>query len=531
MFLKRLLSVLGAAALSTALIAPAAIAQTTPKHGGTLVATWGGMEPQALFVPAGGGSSPAFTATKVFERLVKMERDLSFSPVLALSVTPSADFKTYTVKLRPDVKWHDGKPFTAEDVAFSAMEYWKPIAIGVAFKSLQAAKVVDPLTVELQFSDPMAEFALKARLADWALVIPKHVYAGSNIITNAANNQPVGTGPYKLKSWTRGSHVEFVKNEGYWDHNLPYLDRLIIRYWRDPASRAAALEAGELDIATFNPVPAPDLPRLTKTGKIVVDKHGYENSAWVSTIEFNTRNEVTGKRDVRRALMHAINKQFIANTVYYKLAKPADSVVVSGNAQFYTGDVDKYAFDPKLAGELLDKAGYPVKADGSRFTVTLVAAAWFEENARLGQYVKQALEDVKVKVNLVVADRPTALKRIYTDYDYDIALSNNAQAMELIPQVTRFYTSDSIIKGAAFRNATGYSNPEVDKTVDALAIEPDPAKRKVLAAEFQKMVTADAPILPLVEIDSVTVARSDVKNHSNAANYMNESWADIWLDR
>jgi len=527
---RKLLSALVmAGSLALGAWAAGAGAQETPRRGGTVVATWGGMEPQALFVPAGGGSSPAFTSTKILERLIRMERDLSFSPVLALSVTPSDDFKTYTIKLRPGVKWHDGKDFTAEDVVFSAMEYWKPIAIGVAIRSLESATAVDPLTVVFKFGSPMAEFALKSRLADWALVLPKHLYGGTNIITNPANNAMVGTGPFKLKAWTRGSFVEYVKNENYWNKSLPYIDRLVIRWWRDPASRAAALETGELHIAAFNPIPAPDHPRLLKTGKFVIEKRGFENSAWVSTIEFNTRRPTTAKPEVRRALMHAIDRQFIADTVYYKLAKPAVAPMVSYNTNFFSNDVPRYPFDPVMAGKLLDAAGFPVKPDGWRFSVNVVAAAWFEENAKLGQYVKQALEDVKVQVKLDVADRPTAIKRIYGDYDFDIALSNNAQAMELIPQVTRFYTTDGIVKGAAFRNATGYSNPAVDKIVESLAVETDPAKRKALAAEFAKIIVTDAPLLPLVEIDSVTIASTRVRNHSNAANYMNESWGDIWL--
>jgi peptide/nickel transport system substrate-binding protein len=340
-------------------------------------------------VPAGGGSSPAFTATKILERLIRMERDLSFSPVLALSVTPSADFKVYTIKLRPDVKWHDGQDFTAEDVVFSAMDYWKPIAIGEAIKSLESATATDRLTVVFKFSTAMPEFALKSRLADWALVLPKHIYAGSNILINPANNLMVGTGPYKLKAWTRGSFVEYIKNERYWDSKLPYVDRLVIRWWRDPASRSAALETGELHIAAWNPIPVPDHARLMATGKFVVEKRGYENSAWVSTIEFNTRRPETAKPAVRRALMHAIDRQFIANTIYYGLAKPGVGPMVSYNTNFFTDDVPKYPFDPVQAGKLLDAAGYPVKADGWRFSLNVVAAAWFEENAKLGQYIKQ----------------------------------------------------------------------------------------------------------------------------------------------
>jgi peptide/nickel transport system substrate-binding protein len=504
--------------------------ELTPKRGGAIVASWGGQEPSALFVPAGGPASSAFTATKVLERLIRMEGDLTFSPVLALRVTPSADFKSYTIKLRPNVKWHDGRDFTAEDVVFSAMNYWKPISIGVAFNSLSSAIAKDESTVELNFSSPMPEFSLKSHLSDWALVLPKHIYSQGDIATNPANNQLIGTGPFKLKAWVRGSHLEFERNAQYWDPKLPYLDKLVIRYWRDPASRSAALEAGELDIATFNPVPPPDLERLSKGGKIVVEKRGYENAAWVLTIEFNSRRAATSKPEVRQALLYAINRQFIADTIYYGLAKPGVAPMVSANSVFFTDDVQKYNFDKAKAASMLDAAGFPVK-NGVRFSVDLVAPAWFADNTKVGQYLKQAFEEINVKVNLIVADRPTALKRIYSDYDFDIALSNIPQTVELVPVVTRSYTSDGIIKGVPFRNANGYSNPEVDKIVEKFAIETVPAERKKIAADFSRMVVKDAPILPLIEIQSVTVARSDVKNHSMSANFTNETWGDVWLAR
>src|SRR5713226_4133544 len=106
-------------AASTLRLASASAA--TPKRGGTLVATWGGFEPQALFVPPGGGSSPYFTSTKVIERLLKLTVDLKFEPVLATEVTPAEDFRSYRIKLRENVTWHDGEPFTADDVVFSAL--------------------------------------------------------------------------------------------------------------------------------------------------------------------------------------------------------------------------------------------------------------------------------------------------------------------------------------------------------------------------------------------------------------------------
>jgi peptide/nickel transport system substrate-binding protein len=519
------------AALASGFAGSSKAATGAPKRGGTLVGTWGGFEPQSLFVPAGGGSSPYFTSTKVFERLIRLTADLKFEPVLALGIEPAEDFRSYTIKLRPNVTWHDGKPLTSDDLVFNAIQYWKPISAGVTLDALLTAEAVDPLTVVLKFKVPVPEFFLKSVLAGKAgLVIPKHIYDGSNIITNPINNTPIGTGPFKVKEWVRGSHVEYARNDNYWNSGLPYLDKLVIRWWRDPASRSAAFEAGQLDIGTFNPIPAPDIARLTATKKFVAETKGYSNSAWITSVEFNQRREIFKKREVRQALLHAIDRSFIADTVFFGRARPSLGALHFSNSIFFTKDVQDYPFDVKQAAALLDAAGYPVKA-GSRFKMSLVSAGWFEENVKIGQYLKQAFEDVDITVDLAIPDRATSLKRIYTDYDYDVAVSNNSASIEPIPQTTQYYTTDGIVKGAAFRNATGYSNPKMDETVSKMAIETDEKKRVSLVHEFDKLAASDAPVLPMVDLEPVTIARSDVRDHSLTADFMGESWAEVWLDR
>jgi peptide/nickel transport system substrate-binding protein len=519
------------AALASGFAGSSKAATGAPKRGGTLVGTWGGFEPQSLFVPAGGGSSPYFTSTKVFERLIRLTADLKFEPVLALGIEPAEDFRSYTIKLRPNVTWHDGKPLTSDDLVFNAIQYWKPISAGVTLDALLTAEAVDPLTVVLKFKVPVPEFFLKSVLAGKAgLVIPKHIYDGSNIITNPINNTPIGTGPFKVKEWVRGSHVEYARNDTYWNAGKPYLDKLVIRWWRDPASRSAAFEAGQLDIGTFNPIPAPDIARLTATKKFVAETKGYSNSAWITSVEFNQRREIFKKREVRQALLHAIDRSFIADTVFFGRARPSLGALHFSNSIFFTKDVQDYPFDIKKAAALLDAAGYPVKS-GSRFKMSLVSAGWFEENVKIGQYLKQAFEDVDITVDLAIPDRATSLKRIYTDYDYDVAVSNNSASIEPIPQTTQYYTTDGIVKGAAFRNATGYSNPKMDETVSKMAIETDEKKRVSLVHEFDKLAASDAPILPMVDLEPVTIARSDVRDHSLTADFMGESWAEVWLDR
>ncbi|NEW87755.1 MULTISPECIES: ABC transporter substrate-binding protein [Rhodopseudomonas] len=502
-------------------------AAPTPKKGGVLVATWGGFEPQAVFVPGGGGSSPLISSTKILEPLLRQDSKAEFFPVLATGVKPSADFKSYDITLRKGVTWHDGKPFTSDDVVFSMNQYWTQTIAKAALKNFSGIEAIDD-GVRVKFSEPTPEFFFKSVLAT-APVIPKHVYEGTEIATNPANNAPVGTGPFKFKQWVRGSHIEYAANDKYWDAGKPYLNGLVMRYWRDASSRTAALEAEELQLGIFNPIPAPDIDRLAKTGKFEASTDGYLGAAWASTIEFNSRRDIVKDPAVRRALLTAIDRETIADVVYFGRAKPGTSFVSSTNPKFYNPKLPRYEFDPKKAAKMLDDAGYPKKGK-SRFKVHLLAAGWFEENGKVGQFVKQNLEDIGVEVNLTVPDRATSLKQIYGDYDYDIALSNYAARVELVPQQTDYVSTSGIVKGAAFRNANGYSNPEIDAIVAKMSVETDEAKRKELAFNLQEIVARDLPITVLVELISTTMMSKKVKGVGNRADVSADSLSDVWLD-
>jgi peptide/nickel transport system substrate-binding protein len=128
-----------------------------------------------------------------------------------------------------------------------------------------------------------------------------------------------------------------------------------------------------------------------------------------------------------------------------------------------------------------------------------------------------------------VPDRAAAIKRLYTDYDFDIAISNQANPSEPVPTTTQYYTSDGIKKGVPFRNASGFSSPEIDALVDRIRVETDPAARRALVVDFQKKVAEEAFDLPLVELDTFTVAAAKVQNHTTDPNTLAASWHDIWL--
>ncbi|HZQ01614.1 MAG TPA: ABC transporter substrate-binding protein [Reyranella sp.] len=519
----------GSLAFGTIGLGRSSLAQE-PRRGGTLVATWGGGEPQACYVPSGGGSSPTFSSSKLFERLGNRRMDGQFEGELAESWKPAADFKSYTVKIRKGVKFHDGKDMTVDDVVFSIDEIWKKYAAASALGDYAGCEAPDADSVVIKFGKPTPEFFFASLLCGSVnYVVPKHVWGEGNPVTNPANNAPIGTGPWKFKQWVRGSHFEYVKNEDYWRKGFPYMDRLIIRYVRDPAGRAAAMEAGEIHIGVFNPVAPPDIKRLTNTGKFVATSKGYEESVWSTSMECNTRNPIFQKKEVRQAMFFAVDRNLTAKTVYYGYARPGTSPIFSPNKEFYTPDVFSTQYDPKKAMALLDAAGHPKAAGGKRFAVNLLSAGWFTENAKVGTIVKQGLEDVGLTVNLTVPDRPTSIKRIYTDYDFDIAISNQANPSEPVPSTTQYYTSDGIKKGVPFRNASGFHSDEIDALVEKIKVETDAAKRKALIVDFQKAVAIEAPNLPLLELETITVASTKVQNHSNDPNYLAASWHDIWL--
>jgi peptide/nickel transport system substrate-binding protein len=520
----------GAGAFAAGLLGVRPSVAQEPRRGGSLVATWGGGEPQAVYVPSGGGPGPTFSSSKVLERLAHRRRDGAFEGELAEGWKAAEDFRSYTVKLREGVKFHDGQPMTADDVVHSVDEIWKKYAAPASMTDYTGIEAPDAGRVIVKFGKPMPEFTFASLLSGPAsYIVPKHLYAGSDPAGNPANNAPVGTGPWKFKTWVRGSHFEYVRNDDYWRSGFPYLDRLVLRFVRDPAGRAAAIESGEIQIGVFDAIAAADIKRLTASPKFVATTQGYEDAVWATTMECNCRKPLFAKREVRQAMFFAVDRERIANTVYYGYARAGTSPIFSPNTEFYSPDTFSTAYDPKKAAALLDAAGHKKPAKGSRFSVTLVAGGWFVDNARVAAIVKQGLEEIGITVELAVPERTAAIKRIYTDYDFDLAISNQENPPEPVPTTTQYFTTDGIKKGVPFRNASGFSSAEMDALVEKIRVETEPARRRSLVVDFQQLATREACNLPLAEVETSTVASSRVQNYANDPNTLAASWHDIWL--
>ena len=502
----------------------------TPVRGGVL---------NIAISPEPTGLTSAFITTmnigmvssKVLEGLVSYDLNLQPVPALATSWEQAKDGRAITFKLRQGVKWHDGQDFTSADVEYTLLEVWKKLhPFGrAAFANVDKVETPDKHTVVLRLSSP-APYILNYINTYGAQILPKHLYAGKDVLSNPANNAPVGTGPFVFKEWAKGSHVRLERNPAYWQKDQPYLDAVVFKFIPDAAARSVALEAGEVQVALGSSIPLTSLNRFSDKKRYSIN---LDDGRYLSTIfltQFNVRRPALSDKRVRQAFAHAIDREALLKIVFLGYGKPATGPVPSSVVNYYSDEVKRYPFDLKRAQALLDEAGLKPGTDGKRLKVTLdFDGGGGPTAARPAEFIKQALAKVGVDVELRAGDTATYLRRIFTDQDYDLMISSLHRLPDPTLGVQRLYWTKNIVKGAPWTNGSGYSNPELDRVMEAAADEPDPTKRKALIKQWQQIVQEDVPLLELIEQTWVTVASARFRKARPQGDGLFASLADAWL--
>jgi peptide/nickel transport system substrate-binding protein len=521
-------SVLGGLAAS-GLLAGGLARAATPRRGGTLIAIVQ-PEPTVLTSAVNTQFPTGIVAVNMFDGLVRYDATLAPAPSLAERWEIAPDGMTITFHLRPGVLWHDGEKFTAADVKYSMEEVWQKVHPRgrTTFAAVHAVETPDDLTVVLRLSQPSLVI-LSALNAMEAQVLPRHLYVGTDVITNPHNLRPVGTGPFRFKSWQRGEFIELERNPHYWDADKPYLDRVIFRVIPDAAARSAALEAGEVQYAPYSPVPLSDVERLRATGTLVIDTQGYAWAAPYLCMELNLRRPVLANLQVRQAIAHAINRQGLIDTAWYGFGKPATGPVPSSVTTFYTADVPHYDFNPKQAEALLDQAGYPRKAGGMRFALTEDFMPFADSYRMTADYIRQDLRRVGIDASVRSQDTAAYLRQVYGAYDFDGNIVQMSVFLDPQIGIDRQFWSKAASPGIPWTNDTGYASPAADAAIEAAQHEADPAKRVSEFHELQRRVMTDLPVIPLTELQHFTVYSSRLAGVSDAADGALSSLKDIWF--
>jgi peptide/nickel transport system substrate-binding protein len=524
-----LLQTAGALAASSALVRLAR-AQDAGIGGRLIVAA--DSEPKNLNPAMVASNGVFFIASKVIEPLAEasFEGENGLAPRLALRWEGSDDGRSVTFKLRDGVKWHDGQPFTSADVAFSALKIWKPLQnLGrLVFANLEAVDTPDPTTAIFRFSKPTPLQLIRNALPVVSSVVPKHIYDGTDIGSNPANLHPVGTGPFKFSEYKPGEYYRLTKNSEYWEKDRPKLDEVMFRILPDRAGAGAALEAEEIDLAAFSAIPLTDLERMSALPGIKVISKGYEALTYQLVVEINHRRKELADVKVRQAIAHAINKRFVVDTIFLGYAAASTGPVPRHAAEFYEANVPVYDFSPAKANALLDEAGYPLGADGTRFSLKLRPAPYFNETKQFGYYLRRALAAVGIDVKLVNADVAAHQKAVYSDHDFDLAVGPPVFRSD--PAIsTTILVQSGIPAGVPFSNQGGYRNEELDGIIATAAETVDAAARTELYKQFQKIVMADLPLINVAEWGFITVARESVLNVSSNPRWPVSNWTDTAL--
>ena len=309
---------------------------------------------------------------------------------------------------------------------------------------------------------------------------------------------------------------------------------MIFRYINDSATRAAAMEKGEAQVASFGTITPAEMRRLATLPNLSIPKGGYEMLAPVLMLEMNTKKPPLNDKRVREAIAYAVDRKFIADTIFFGFGKPAFgpiSSVYEPAGLFTREGVKNFEVADRLkkAAALLDEAGYPAKAGGVRFELVHDVGPYGEDYRRLGEYLRQALGRIGIKVTLRNEDWPTWLKRTFTEYDFDITSGWYVGMGDPTLGVQRQFVTSNIKPGVAFANLTRYSDPEIDKLWAQAAIETNPVKRGATFHAIQRKLVEDSPIVWVMEMDLVVVANKKVNNLITSPLGMRAGLQETWL--
>ncbi|MBV9076069.1 MAG: ABC transporter substrate-binding protein [Methylobacteriaceae bacterium] len=491
-----------------------------PKRGGTLqvVVT---PEPPMLMQGLNQNGPTNMIAGNLYESLLRYDEKLNPLPSLAKSWEISPDGTVYTFHLQSGVTWHDGKPFSADDVVFSLDKFlrevharWRPIANG----QIKAVEKVDDATVRITLKQPFGPFILTQEVS-FAPSVPKHIYEGTDYRANPANATPIGTGPMKIKEWRKGSFVHFVRTEAYWDKSRPLLDEVYYQFIPDAAARATAFETGRVDVLTGGSVEVFDVARLSKVPGVCVTTKGWEMFSPVGWVVINTKSGILANKTFRQAMMYAIDRDLARDVVWSGYGRPATGPI-SSKTKFYSPDVPKYAYDPKKARELVKASGYNGEV------IKFLGLPYGETWARWAEAIKQNFDEAGIKMEIVSTDVPGWVQRAGS-FDFDLTFNFLYQFGDPAAGVARAFISSNIVKGSPFGNIQQYSNPEIDRLFAEAAIAA-PDKRQDLYTKIQQILQDELPVLPLLELEYPTVSRCSVKDLVTTAVGINDAMKNAW---
>ena len=493
------------------LLAAAALAAQAQAGGaGTLVIGFGTV-PRHLNSAVQSGIATGIPAAQIFASPLRFDKDWNPEPYLAETWSFQDDGRSLLLKLRAGATFHDGKPITSEDVAFSIMTIKANHPFQSMFEPVERVDTPTPLIAVIRLKAPHPAILLALSPA-FCPILPKHVFGdGQDIKTHPKNNLPVGSGPFKVVDFKPREAIVMERYPGFFLKDRPKFDRLVFRIIPDTSAQALALERGEIDLLPGS-VTLSQFSQLAKAKDVVISRKGGAAIGPLGWLAFNLKRKPFDDVRVRRAIAHAIDKDFIVKQLHQGITRVATGPIAPGSP-FYTDKVETYKLDLAKAAALLDAAGLKPDATGKRLALTLDFLPNTPDNSQtIAEYLRPQLKKIGIELSIRSApDFPTWARRVSTQ-DFDATIDSAFNYGDPVIGVHRTYLSSNIKPGVIWSNTQAYSNPKVDEWLAAATVERDIDKRKKLYADFQRQVMLDLPLIPLHVWAQGYAARKDLSD-------------------
>ncbi|MBU3955595.1 peptide-binding protein, partial [bacterium] len=453
-----------------------------------------------------GDASSAEINDLVYNGLVKYDKNLVLTSDLAESWEVSDGGKTIIFKLRKNVKWHDGAPFTSADVVFTYNCLVNPDIISPRsgrFKMIKNVEAPDDYTFVVKYASPYSP-----ALESWGLgIIPKHIFEKCDFQKNPANRNPVGTGAYKFVKWVSGEKIILEKNKEYFEPT-GNIGRIIYRIIPDSSVQFLELEKQGIDSMSLTPH-----QYKFKTDGVEFNKN-YNKFRYTAFqyayIGYNLTNPLFQDKRVRRAIAYAIDKKALVDAVLLGCGKEI-SANYPPSSWAYNPDTEKLRYDPVKARALLDEAGWKDSGaggarqkDGLKFSFTLLTNQGNKMREESATIIQSQLKDAGIDMKIRILEWATLINRHIDRKDFDAVLLGWSLAVD--PDCYSLWHSSEIRPGGF--NFISYSNPEVDALIEKGRRSFDRAERKKIYGEIQNIISADQPCCFLYAPDSLSVVAS-----------------------
>lgn len=433
----------------------------------------------------------------IFESLFSIDWDtLGPKPQLAERWEVSEDKTTYIFYLRKDVRWHDGVPFTADDVVFTFETLMNPKVDAARlrnyFANLSQIEKVDDYTVRLVFQKSYFQTLM---VCGGFQILPKHIFENlDNFNSHPFNRNPIGTGPFKFDYWKTGREIVVNRNDDYWGEK-PKLNKIVYKIISDNTVALQEMKKGELDILSVEDVQwlyqinSEKFKNKTLRFKYFAPTSGYSFTGW------NLRRPYFADVKVRQALAQLIDVKMITGKLSFGLNRQVTGpFFIEGNS--YNSEVSPFSYNPQEAMRLLEEAGW-IDHDGDgirdkdgvpfKFVVT-----YANQNLKAERLYSIMKEDFK-KVGILVDSQKVEwalFTKYLTERNFDaVILSWLGTLHEDQYQV---FHSSQIENGSNF---VGYANQQVDELLETARFEFDPQKRSSINKEIQAIIYNDQPYL------------------------------------